>query len=255
MKQYGFKRILALLLACLMTMGCFAYATEETEAAAQEQIIEVEETLNDDAADEPNEQLPDDAESEETEGIQQGEGDVDSSSEAIPDDGEGQVAAEDEAVVEDTAVASNDGCAHALTESYQYMREAEYTFVDDKYHESFGYLVTVVYCDICGKTLSEVAATEKSTRQDRHDFSREEGTCYECGAVNTCTHKSTYMDEYWQDVEYTPIDEKTHERRGHRVTRIWCEDCEMTLSEEVSPEISSEIERHWFEDGACEVCG
>ena len=36
---------------------------------------------------------------------------------------------------------------------------------------------------------------------------------------------------------------------------VWCEDCETTLSEEVVPGISSEIQRHWFEDGVCDSCG
>ena len=345
MNQHNFKRIVALLLACLITMGCFACVAEEMDATAQDPYLAEELGLVDgELLDSSDSHLLEEAERE---GIVLGEKEksgklVEQIATSTPDEieraileavdsgrlaemiaaglfddeamakieemiadgrldagvlgkpeGDGsdpdeveraileavdsgklaeiiatglfdaEAMAKIEAMIEaglldaDVLGKSEDTgyCAHAHTDSYQYMQNAEYTPVDDKYHETCGYLVTVVYCDDCGETLSRVVDTEKSTRQDRHDFSREEGTCYECGAVNTCTHKSTYMDEYWQDVEYTPIDEKTHERRGHRVTRIWCEDCEMTLSEEVSPEISSEIERHWFEDGACEVCG
>ena len=345
MNQHNFKRMVALLLACLMTMGCFACVAEEMDAAVQDPCLAEELGLVDgEPLDSSYSHLLEEAERE---GIVLGEaeksgklvgqiaistldevertileavesgklaemiaaglfddeamakieemiatGRLDASVLGKPE-GDGSDTDEIEraileavdsgklaemiaaglfdaeamekiyAMIEagrlDASVLGKSedtgSCAHAHTDSYEYMQNAEYTPVDDKYHETCGYLVTVVYCDDCGETLSRVMDTEKSTRQDRHDFSREEGTCYECGAVNTCTHKSTYMDEYWQNVEHTPIDEKTHERRGHRVTRIWCEDCEMTLSEEVSPEISSEIERHWFEDGACEVCG
>ena len=150
MNQHGLKRILALLLACLMMMGCFAYATEEMEAAAQEQTLAVEETPNDDAAGEPDAQQPNDVEAEGTTVEANPQQDEDTSTDAVPAEEEGEAAAEDEAVVEDMAVVSNESCVHAHTDSYQYMQNAEYTPVDDKYHETCGYLVTVVYCDDCG---------------------------------------------------------------------------------------------------------
>ena len=246
MNQHSFKRVLALLLACLMTLGCFAYATEEIEAAAQELLLGEEQAPNGDAADE---------EAIVGENPQQGQQGDDASPDAAFAEKEGETAAEDETVVEDMAVASNNSCVHAHTDSYQYMQDAVYTAVDDKYHESFGYLVTVVFCDDCGETISRVVDTEKTTELERHDFSSEDSSCYQCGAVNNCTHKTTSSYDYWRDAEYRPIDGITHEVSGQRVMCVWCEDCETTLSEEVVPGISSEIQRHWFEDGVCDSCG
>ena len=246
MNQHSFKRVLALLLACLMTLGCFAYATEEIEAAAQELLLGEEQAPNGDAADE---------EAIVGENPQQGQQGDDASPDAAFAEKEGETAAEDETVVEDMAVASNNSCVHAHTDSYQYMQDAVYTAGDDKYHESFGYLVTVVFCDDCGETISRVVDTEKTTELERHDFSSEDSSCYQCGAVNNCTHKTTSSYDYWRDAEYRPIDGITHEVSGQRVMCVWCEDCETTLSEEVVPGISSEIQRHWFEDGVCDSCG
>ena len=241
MNRYGFKRLLALLLACIMMMGCCAFATEETDAAAQELLHEEEQSLS--------------AAAEESDGAVNQEKftneNTAANEEAEPDD---DATASDD-IVEYRSGEDYSTCAHAHTYSYQGIWDVVYTPVDDKYHEVSGYVVTVVYCTDCLLILSEDAEDERSSRQEKHDFSDDDGSCYYCGAENTCPHSNTYTNYYWQDVEYTPIDEKTHERRGHRETNIWCEDCDVLLSKEVSAEITSEIERHWFEDGVCDQCG
>ena len=255
MNRYGFKRLMAILLACIMTMGCCAFATEEMEATVQEPVLAEEQNVNAAAADATDAQLSNDAEPEENAPTEIPQPDGDASPEAAPAGEEAEAAAEDGVTVANTGALLYEECAHAHTDSYAGMRDVVYTPVDDKYHETSGYAVTVVYCTDCRLTLSEDVDDERSSRQDRHNFWNEDGSCYYCGAENTCPHSNTITDEYWHDVEDIPIDDQTHERRGHRITHTWCEDCDMTLSEEVSTEITSVIERHCFEDGVCYRCG
>jgi len=144
-------------------------------------------------------------------------------------------------------------CAHEQTYEGSYLTDAEYAYVDEKSHNSTGYEVRYVACEICYEHLEEQTSSEPVTRLEKHHFAH--GECSDCGYVNTCKHLQAEYHEFLTEQTYSDITATTHTATGYVISYTYCYDCNEQMNYVESDEQKSEVSKHWWNDeGVCE-CG
>lgn len=137
--------------------------------------------------------------------------------------------------------------------------EDEYSYKDtgdNKTHiEIYKQIKQRAYCEDCGCSLGEPAVVT-AEHTYRHDY--EDGVCWQCGHVNTCTHpnKVVRRDDYSDDTKYEKIDDaEFHNAILTYAYYDYCPDCDTWLSL-VKKETETEQRPHSFDNkGVCYQCG
>ena len=158
-------------------------------------------------------------------------------------------------------------CGHENTCTHEHYIEDWYwdpyhlnTFTDtgdNKTHEASGVRTWYKYCQDCGQHFEHW--NKEYSGPDYHSYT-DEGVCYNCGHVNTCTHEHTYEKRYWKDETqntYTDTgDNAKHEVSGMTQVYTYCSDCEQYLIEAYREEPYSVMKDHNYDaNGKCKDCG
>ena len=119
--------------------------------------------------------------------------------------------------------------------------------VNDDLHSVVRKIVKVVTCVDCGYETETTQSTY--TALERHDFYM--GDRCECGYVNTCKHKNTADDTWYNWAGVESVDSKTHKLTLQKISATCCVDCGATLTEKASG-TETETAYHYF--GAANIC-
>ena len=143
-------------------------------------------------------------------------------------------------------------CTHEEVSQRTYYSTSDFVFLDEKYHEMYGYEYAYDRCIACGLKMNErQISDEKTEMYSNHDFS--EGIC-RCGYESSCPHNSTFESYYFSNAVYFDCNEETHTVRGLKTTNIKCDECEAFLSSVQNEEVSTEVQAHTFYSGKCGYC-
>lgn len=143
-------------------------------------------------------------------------------------------------------------CTHEEVSTSTYYSTSDFVFLDEKYHEMYGYEYAYDRCIACGLEMNERQISDEKTEiYSNHDFS--EGIC-RCGYESSCPHNSTFESYYFSNAVYFDCNEETHTVRGLKTTNIKCDECEAFLSSVYNEEVSTEVQSHTFYSGKCSYC-
>lgn len=152
------------------------------------------------------------------------------------------------------------GCPHEYIvpedDSYIWMSDMTYTDNGDGTHKisGNGYVVSSSFCSVCKEQWQTESDECYMETTEEHYYS--DGTCYACGAENSCAHAHVQSTEaFVSDAKYISVDEKTHRVIGKKQTVSECPECREMWYGEPSEEEFEEIQAHNFSEGACYDCG
>ena len=150
------------------------------------------------------------------------------------------------------AEADANDCAHRATYSGTERRNIEYRYCDGACHWEEADLFQVKRCLNCGVYLEETYLS----RQDCLSVHEYEGNiCTVCGYVDECAHGRFIYGVDYDSATYESYDQEYHLVTGYRCEYRNCEFCGRYFEDACDTELSSELERHSFEDGECYRCG
>ena len=127
--------------------------------------------------------------------------------------------------------------------------------VDDQYHSFPGFEGTQVICDLCGGVIEETR--EDAEVLEKHHIRNGVCTFPGCGYEGEgCKHEhqGTSTEEVMQRNQKS-LGHDQHEYYVDVMQFVGCDDCMMTLSDEVIDENVRRVENHEFVNGVCVVCG
>lgn len=123
-------------------------------------------------------------------------------------------------------------------------------------HTVFLTVTEIYHCDDCNQDVI-TNVFENFQKSQHHHFVND--VCTECGYVNHCTHETKFLTYFFYDyneVTYTPIDNKDHIVSGKGFPCWRCFDCAEMWPIEIDSEIYTFTNPHSYnEDGICGFCG
>ena len=152
----------------------------------------------------------------------------------------------------------SDTCAHSNTDSYTW-NEVISRPVDagDGTHTGVYDVHLSTYCTECGTGISDEVIEKNVSKSEPHNFSSDSDTCYDCGAVNTCTHAGKTQDTWYTQVtEAVDNGNGTHSATYNLVGENYCSDCGVWFNDQTVIEANVvRTSQHYFYEGSCSECG